>query len=101
MAAGHPFCIRLTPDLLAAVQQLAQNEQVSPSEWARNLIYRTVYGEPLGIDEGYHHGKQAAFTATLAVVQAALQQAMSELPERFNGILTGTALAREATHDKG
>jgi hypothetical protein len=60
-ATRGPLCLRLPDDMHAAVHQLAEQQGVSTSEWIRDLIFRTVYGEPLGISEGYFAGRAIGF----------------------------------------
>lgn len=60
MARG-PLCVRLPEDLELAVHQSAEQSGVSPSEFIRDLIFRSVYGEPLGIAEGYMQGRAVGY----------------------------------------
>jgi hypothetical protein len=56
-----PLCFRLPADLHAAVEDLAQQAGISTSEWVRDVLFRIVYGEPPGIDQGYMTGRQLGF----------------------------------------
>jgi hypothetical protein len=60
MARG-PLCFRLSEDLHVAVEDLAQRAGITTSEWVRDVLYRIVYGEPPGIDQGYITGRQLGF----------------------------------------
>ena len=63
-----------------AVEQLAANAGVGVSEWLRDMLYRTVYGEPPGVEEGYLQGRQIATSAAFALIRAAISQALDQLP---------------------
>lgn len=58
---ARPLCFRLPADLHAAVEDLASQAGVSTSEWVRDVLFRIVYGEPPGIDQGYFTGRQLGF----------------------------------------
>jgi hypothetical protein len=68
---SNPMCLRLPDDLQAAVAQMATEAGVTTSEWIRDLLFRTVYGEPLGVNEGYLHGRSVGYrVAMLACAEA-------------------------------
>lgn len=77
---NKPLCLRLPDDLHLAVVQLAANAGMNTSEWMRDVLFRVVYGEPPGVDEGYTQGRQIAVAATFAVVREAISQALASLP---------------------
>jgi hypothetical protein len=60
MARG-PMCLRLPDDLHHAVHQMADQQGITSSEWVRDLVFRAVYGEPLGISEGYLQGRAVGY----------------------------------------
>lgn len=72
-----PICVRLPPDLLAAVTEMADSSGITLSEWLRDMVARLVYGQPLGIDEGYLQGRALGFR----VMHLAFQQAWAQAPK--------------------
>lgn len=77
---NRPLCIRLSTDLHIAVTQLAQNQGMSISEWVRDMLYRIVYNNAPGVEEGYIQGRQIGVAATFSVIRRAIEQAVQELP---------------------
>jgi hypothetical protein len=77
---NKPLCLRLPDDLHLAVVQLARDANMNTSEWMRDVLFRVVYGEPPGVDEGYAQGRQIATAAALALIRDAVLQAVASLP---------------------
>jgi hypothetical protein len=69
MARG-PLCLRLPEDLHAAVHHMAAEQGVSSSEWIRDLIFRVVYDQPLGMEEGYLHGRAIGVKAVMIALRS-------------------------------
>jgi len=76
-----PLCVRLPDDLLAAVHQHAEQSGVTTSEWIRDLIFRVVYGEPLGMDEGYVQGRNVGYRILLMACREAWQHAPATIED--------------------
>jgi len=68
-----PLCLRLSDDLHMAVIQLAQDQGMNVSEWMRDLLFRVVYGEPPGVNEGYIQGRQIGIAAAFTVIREAIE----------------------------
>jgi hypothetical protein len=75
-----PICLRLPPDMRVAVTQLAEQQGLNISEWIRELIYRAIYGEAPGVDQGYMQGRALGFQVALQGLQTALFEAEERLP---------------------
>ena len=101
--ANKPLCLRLPLDLRMAVEQLAANAGVGISEWMRDMLYRTVYGTPPGIEEGYVQGRQIATSAAFALIRAAVAQALDQLPATAEEAIPLTQLGSPGRrrHDAG
>lgn len=56
-----PLCIRLPDDIHTAIVAAAKEIGVTSSEYVRDILYRAVYHEPLGIEQGYIEGRQIGF----------------------------------------
>jgi|SRR5882672_6919503 len=98
MQRRGPLCLRLPEDLQAAVYQLAEENGVSPSEFVRDLIFRVVYGEPLGINEGYMQGRALGFR----VLQLALSRLeMPSTAEDAVQFLQDSPSPGRTPHDQG
>ena len=54
------------------MHQLSAAQGASPSEWIRDVIFRAVYGEPLGIAEGYLHGRAIGYRLVRVLIQRML-----------------------------
>jgi hypothetical protein len=74
---SNPMCLRLPDDLQAAVAQMAAEAGVTTSEWIRDLLFRTVYGEPLGVNDGYLHGRSIGYR----VAVMAYRDTLGAMPE--------------------
>lgn len=61
------LCFRLPPDLRAAVDNLAEQNNMTLSELVRDVLFRTVYGVPFGVEEGYLIGRQMGLTTVMSM----------------------------------
>ena len=79
MARG-PLCVRLPPDIHAAVESLAETAGITASEWVRDQLFRVVYGEPPGIDQGYIAGRNLGYRAMSLIFRDAIKIAVEQMP---------------------
>jgi hypothetical protein len=65
MAQPGPLSLRISDDVRAGAHQAAEAAGLSLSEWCREVIYRAVYGEPMGADQGYVLGRAIAYKVAM------------------------------------
>jgi hypothetical protein len=75
-----PLCLRLPPDLRAAIASAAEASGLTLSEWVRDMLHRIIYNEPPGIEAGYMQGRALGFTLTRSVLLEALGEAAQTVP---------------------
>ncbi len=78
MASG-PLCVRLPPDLHAAVDSAATEAGVSTAEWIRDILFRVVYSAPPGVEEGYMQGRRVG----LQIARLAIHEAWNQMPDNI------------------
>lgn len=76
MAKDPPLCVRLPPDLHAAVASMASAAGLTTSEWVRGLLNQAIYGDPLNVEAGYFQGRQIGFR----MMQRAFAEAYNQTP---------------------
>lgn len=79
-----PLCFRLPVDLHQAVEHAAANANMSISEWVRDMLYRVVYADPPGVQEGYLAGRALG----LRLMNEQFRQAALALPESVEEAMT-------------
>jgi hypothetical protein len=72
-----PICLRMPQDLHAAIEQLSAQAGLSTSEWIRDVLYRAIYGEPPGENQGYVNGRQIGYQ----ILMLAFRDASRSVPE--------------------
>jgi len=87
---ASPLCIRLPPDLQAAVDHAAAAQGVTVSEWVRDMLHRLVYGEPPGIDAGYIQGRQLGFRMVSIALRDAWAASPATIEEAMAAIQMGS-----------
>jgi hypothetical protein len=75
---AHPtLCFKVPADLHTAIVEMAERSGVTASEWLRDQMHRIVYGEPLGMEQGYIEGRQLGFRT----LQLVFKDAWDDMPE--------------------
>ena len=81
---ASPVCVRLPLDLHHAVEHAAANANMSVSEWVRDMLYRVVYADPPGIQEGYLAGRSLG----LRLMNEQFRQCALALPDSVEEAMT-------------
>jgi hypothetical protein len=81
MAAHPTMCFKVPIDLQTAIVAMAERDGVSVSEWLRDKVHRIVYGEPLGMEQGYLEGRQLGFRMLQLLFQQTWDQAPATLED--------------------
>lgn len=71
------MAFKVPADLHTAIVDMAERNGVTVSEWIRDQMHRIVYGEPLGMEQGYIEGRQLGFRS----MQLAFKRAWDLTPE--------------------
>ena len=99
-----PLCVRLPPDLDAAVRERAAREGLSVSEIFRALMSQWVYQQTPSVDEGYYNARQLA----MKLAHEAVSNVIANEPGAFDvatiqqahGIITHALEQMPATYEE-
>ena len=67
MLKKGPICFRLPDDLHMAINQMAEAQGVTTSELVRDVLFRLVYNDAPGVDEGFIAGRTLGLSVALRI----------------------------------